>query len=279
MRTALGWLGLILIALSVVSLLQSAFELHFVSPFVDVLRWYEATLNLAFGWAEPLLRQWLAMINGQSSVNVDLLPHWKHAAVVLILFFGADTIVKLNPLEIGRPFIDKVWSSGTGLLGLVLAALSGAAAGMLPGESGAQNHGLFPTVLTVVAFTLFWFICIAREITIYGWGQSFFDDYGRTVPAGVAVLIMGAVIVALGYFVVTDRNAIKRAMNLILISFFLGEVALYLLISFLREWIADGDGLHSLRQYPEDLFGFIGVNVLIACGLVAAFIMVNELFS
>lgn len=85
----IGLFGILLNALALVALIQSAIDVSkLMAPLDLVMAAYAAITQLTFGWAEPYLRPLVASVGRYFSLDLTLYPYWKDA-LVLFGVYGA----------------------------------------------------------------------------------------------------------------------------------------------------------------------------------------------
>ncbi len=92
-------LSLLLAALSLFALLNQGVNLGLTEPMEVLLEWWEAFLQLMFGWAEPYLR---ALVLELFGVEITLYPHWRYLITLLALFFLADSQIAWSFFNVGQ---------------------------------------------------------------------------------------------------------------------------------------------------------------------------------
>ena len=83
-------LGFLISLFSTLRLIRLGFTVSFVEPFRVMLDWYQATLELLLGWADPLLKQFLKSMRAWLPIDLPIYPHWKHIFVLMWLYVAGD---------------------------------------------------------------------------------------------------------------------------------------------------------------------------------------------
>jgi hypothetical protein len=146
MKSTTWLIGLILSILSVVMLVRHAYAVGFTSALGVALDFYEGTMRVLFGWAEPALR---GLMRGVFAWDLQLYPHWKHVFVLMwiFLFQGA-----------GNPFGQGVTRANAFLVpwAIVVALGASIAAGSIPMSAGDARANFFIATIPVVAVEVYW---------------------------------------------------------------------------------------------------------------------------
>jgi len=139
LKTVPWLLGVVLGTLSIVTLLQQAFDVGFVEPLEIMLSYYERLAHLLFGWMEPTLLQFIAPLRDLVPWQLTLYPHWKHIFILLALYFlrsATDSFVNGAPVS----------GLFRGFSGVLMALISSVCAGIIPNDNNIVSDFLIATI-------------------------------------------------------------------------------------------------------------------------------------
>ncbi len=158
--SVVGAASLLMGASSVVSLIQHAFSVGFISAIQIMLDFYERLICMLIGWwAEPIIRDLLARLNALVDWDLHLYPHWKHIFVLVAVYFFRDAAAS-GPIK--RPGGEIFLSA----IGLPIAAAISIGAGCIAASPNNWRANFAIAAVAVIGVTLF---DIAKLIWYAGW--------------------------------------------------------------------------------------------------------------
>ena len=135
-------LGIVTGAISFAILLWKGFDFAFGPFLLASLQAYEDQAHALFGLFEPFIKTQLDAVRAYVGWDLQLYPHWKHAFLLMWLFFGASAQATWKVGYRGTAIFAFVWG---GAVALVMGIMSGT----VPLDSEALV--LWP----ILGFTLF----------------------------------------------------------------------------------------------------------------------------
>lgn len=187
-------IGFLLGVISILNLVELAFNVGFISSLDIMLTWYDHAVAFVMSPFEPPLRSLIRKVADRLNLNIELHAHWKHIFVLLMVYFGARA--------------RTVWRAGLRataafltVLGLLIAIPSSAFAGAIPlGDSeSSQGSNLF--VLAVALGGLFIFELTGSAYAAVRWpyqpGDNWLKTFLRNLRGDFTVVIVGAIALVL----------------------------------------------------------------------------------
>lgn len=183
-------LGVIAAVLALTLFAWQGFHLPFGPVLTAIVEDYEKAAAIFFRLVEPSIRAELAAWGAYFGWTLELLPHWKHAFVLMWLYFGASA--------------QDLWRAGNwgsaigfGLWGGLIALLSGVVAGTVPLDATSSNMAMpLAVIFGVFVFELsnsLWYATFHR----FG-GMTWPQQFVRQSKFDFAFLAAGLVLVAAG---------------------------------------------------------------------------------
>lgn len=207
-------LGFLISLFSTLRLIRLGFTVSFVEPFRVMLDWYQATLELLLGWADPLLKQFLKSMRAWLPIDLPIYPHWKHIFVLMWLYVAGD--------------FKQYWVRGRTISGPVVLLLGGIVslvASVASATVPLDSPSMLPVIFFVGAFAFYEAINALQSATFHRRsGESWWQTcrYYLLNFAFVDAAI-GAIIVAVGWVL---RSFQMPPPNLVLLMAFVIAMAL-----------------------------------------------------
>ena len=126
-------LGTMVAAISLIELVSVGLHVGWTKPFQAALNYYDALLHFFTGWAEPILRNAIALLDEQLGWHIKLYPQWKHSFVVLTLLFSGWWKVWWDIMD------SKIYGIRAALLGILIALSTGVLCGTIPLDANVSG--------------------------------------------------------------------------------------------------------------------------------------------
>lgn len=194
MWNVLRWLGIAAGIASLSVLAWKGFEFALGDFLIAVLEYYEGEVGRLFALLEPLINRQLSHLREWFGWNLQLYPHWKHAFILLWLYFGACARGYWQTGKAGSAAFVALWG---GLVALVAGAASGTVA--LGNARGSMFIALWP-IAGVIVFELGYNAWVAtfdrdrRDTWLADFGALTGFTLTRIALPGLLALVVGALI-------------------------------------------------------------------------------------
>ena len=228
----------------------------FVFPLQLMLHYYEQFMRAIFGWAEPLVVTILRPVGQYLSVDLHLMPHWKHVFVLLWLYFGTYARVYWRKGE-------KLSAAFSILLGGILALMASAISGSLGGATVAESAAIF--FVPILAMIMFEYGISAFNLVfanIMGLGfraMMKFTFVQFVLPqALISVAVFGTLLAALESYPLSVGS-----LGLVGLAAYSFIIALYWILRALRKALrASGSGIDLRSRILQESGTRIGLLML-----------------
>jgi hypothetical protein len=276
-------LGVFMAALSLVLLAKHGFDMGtFAAPLDLALAYYEDVTNALVGWIAPLAKRALAL----AGWSVEVHPHWKHIALLTLLYCGAWT--RAGGGEKGSLIFDAVWGS-------LLALAAGLAAGLVPiapggaGTAEAILIAAFP-VAAILLFSLgdsIWLRFSLRTLMKMKTEVPWWQEVLSFSHTEIIFTLTGFAVIALALLL--SETPLLRALpnpGLMLLLAFAVAAALAVIAKSAREAKRGGEisadidpaldpAAEARAIFRRDPLRRFGMNILGALGGALAFVLTN----
>lgn len=237
MRKVIDNLGWIFGSLSLVLLAKQGFNFGFITPLAHVLDFYEKSMRLLFGWAEP----YLGDLFRWCGLDLRIYPHWKHVLVLMCLYFGVVTKVIWPSFKSRRERELLVVLTAWGALIAVGASLAAGGVALRDGRS----NGLM-AVFPLVGFVLYQLGWVAFLATL-GRQETWWNRYRAAARLYIGPGTIGVIVVGLILGTLSDKLPFSKALPN------LGLALLFLLIVILAfYWLWTGVEGAVAWHKPQD---------------------------
>ena len=166
----LAKLGRAVAALSVLGLINLAFDAGLGPVYQTLLRYYENLVGALIGWSQPWIEAGLRHLGWTLQLHL----HWKHIVVVLGIYFWRNASISYAAGDRSIGIFEFVW-------GLIVALCAGVLAGIIPLEPGNILENVLISTIPVVGVFVYEIGDVVRRSTL-AYRQRAARIYMRPVP-------------------------------------------------------------------------------------------------
>lgn len=143
-----GKLGRVVGALSVLALIQYAFDYGFAATVMVLVEYYDNLVDALLGWATPYMDVFVVWVNSHLDFDLQLLGYWKHIFVLLGIYFFRAAAVNYS---YGYPITATFGL----ILGFIVALGTSVAIGAWPIIGSSNVTNLLAAVIPITGIFIF----------------------------------------------------------------------------------------------------------------------------